>query len=179
MFRKRPFRQSAQHQMTKTSFDNGLTNKGISFVIAARHAAALTEPAETALHHPAPRQCDETFGAGRHPDHLHPQTQRRGGRGHQRPLVAGIGPEQLQLRGDGLGLGQYRGRAHGVLHAGRLHQHGQGQSLGIDDYRALTASHLLTRIVAVTAPLFEPVRTDCESMAPAVGSASRVSWRTC
>ena len=38
----------------------------------------------------------------------------------------------------------------------------------------LTASYLLAGIVAVTAPLLAPVRTDCVSIAPAVGSAARL-----
>ncbi len=96
-------------------------------------------------------------------------------RGHQRPLLPGIGPEQVQLRGVGLGFDQHRGGSDGVLHAGRLHVHGHEQAAGVDGNMALTASYLLARVVAVAAPLLPPVRTDCESMAPAVGSASRLS----
>jgi hypothetical protein len=179
MFERSLFGQSAQHQLTKTGFDNRFTDTGIGFVIAARHAAVLTQPAETAFHDPAPGQYDEAFSAGRGAHHLHPQTQRRGGCGHQRPLVAGVSPEQLQLRGVSPSFGQHRGRPDGVLYAGRLHQQGQEQALGVNDDIALTASYLLARVVTVATPLSPPVRTDCESMAPTVGSASRVSWRSC
>ena len=178
MFR-RTFRQSSEHQMTKTGFDNRFTDTRIGFVVAARHAAVLAEPAKAALDDPAPGQYYEAFGTRRGAHHLQPQPQRGGSGSHQRSLVAGVGPKQFQLRGFGLGFGQHGGGPDGVLDAGRLHQHGQGQALRIDDYRALTASYLLARIVAVAAPLLLPVRTDCESMAPAVVSGSRVSWRTC
>jgi hypothetical protein len=50
--------------MTKTGLDNGLTYMGIGFVVAARHAPVLTQPAETALHDPAPGQHHEALGAG-------------------------------------------------------------------------------------------------------------------
>ena len=43
---------------------------------------------------------------------------------------------------------------------------------------SLTVSYLFAGIVSVTAPLLAPVRTDCVSMAPAVGSAARWGWRT-
>jgi hypothetical protein len=94
MFRGRSFSQSAQHELTETGFDNGLTHKRISFIVTARHAAVLAEPAEATLDDPAPGQHHKAFGAGRGPDYLHAQTQRRGSRGHQRPLLAGVGPKQ-------------------------------------------------------------------------------------
>lgn len=179
MFEKSLCEQSAQHKMTKTGFDNRFTDTGIDFVVAARHAAVLAEPVKAALYDPAPGQHYETFGTGRSAHHLHSQTQRGGSRGHQRSLVAGVGLKQLQLRSVCPDLGQHGGRAHGVLHSGRLHEQGQGQALRIDDDIPPTVSYLLARIVAMTALLLLPVRTDCESMAPAVGSGSRVSWHSC
>ncbi len=112
--------------MAEAGFDNCFTNKATGFVVAACYAAILTQPAEGALHHPAPGQHHKALGAGRSAHYLHAQVQRGGGRGHQRALVAGIGPEQLQLRRISLGFGQDRGGPHRVLHAGGLHEHSQG-----------------------------------------------------
>lgn len=64
MFRRRFFGQSSQHQMTEISFDNDFTHTRIGFVVAAGHAAILTQPAEGALHHPAAGQHHEAFGTG-------------------------------------------------------------------------------------------------------------------
>jgi len=165
--------------MRETGFDNGLTSTRIGFVISARYAAVFAEPAKGALDDPAPGQYDEAFGAGRLADHFHAQAQRCRGRRDEWSLIAGISPEQLQIGGARLGLGEHGGRAHRVLYAGWLHEHSQRQALGIDRDMTFTANYLLACIVAVAAPLLPPVRTDCESMAPAVGSGSRVNWRTC
>ena len=159
MFRRRFFSQPAQYQLTEASFDNGLIDTRISFVVTARHAAVLAEPAEAALDDPASGQHHEAFSAERGPDYLHAQTQRRDSRGHQRPLLAGVGPKQLQLRGSCPSRSHHGSGPDGVLHAGRLHQHGQRQALRIDDDMALTTSYLLARVVAVP-PLLLPVRTD-------------------
>ena len=55
------------------------------------------------------------------------------GLGHQRLLVAPVAPDELQVRGPGFGLGQYRARANRVLYRGGLHLHGQGQAFGVHD----------------------------------------------
>ena len=112
--------------MAETRFDNGLANPGISFVVAARYAPVLAQPAEGALYHPAPRQEDKALGAGWGSYYFHAQAQRRRRGGYQRSLVAGIGPEQLQVGGAGLGLGQDGSGSHRVLDAGCLYEYGQG-----------------------------------------------------
>lgn len=161
--------------MTKTGFDNCFTHPRIGFIVSARHAAVLTEPAEAALHDPTSGQHHEALGTERLADHFHAQAHRRSSRGHQRPLVAGVSPEKLQVRRVGPGFGQHRRSPNRVLDTGCLHQHGQRQAQRVDGDMPLTASYLLARVVAVTAPLLPPVRTDCESIAPAVGSGARVS----
>ena len=179
MFKRRPFGQSAQHEMTKTRFDNSFIYKWIGFIVTARHTAVIAQPAEAALHDPAPGQHHEALGASWGPDYFHAQPQRGGRRGDEWSLVASVGPKELQLRRVGLSLRQHGSRPDGVLHTGGLHQYRQWQTKCIDGDRLLTASYLLACIVAVTAPPLLPVRTDCESIAPAVGSGSRVNWRTC
>lgn len=106
--------------MAEACFDNGFTSTRIGFVVAASYPAVLAEPAEGTLHDPASGQYHEALGAGWGPDYLHAQAQHRG---RQRPLVAGIGSEHLQVRRPGLGLHQHRSRADWVLHPGRLHEH--------------------------------------------------------
>ena len=99
------------------------------------------------------------------------------GLGHQRLLVAPVAPDELQVRGPGFGLGQYRARANRVCTETACTCTAR-PSVPTTICRFQSASHLLARIVAVTAPLLAPVRTDCVSMAPAVGSAARFGWRT-
>ena len=93
-------------------------------------------------------------------------------------LVAPVAPDELPVGGAGFGLGQHRAGADRVLYRGRLHLHGQRQAFGVHNDRTLAARYWLARVVAVAAPLVPPVRTDCVSMAPAVGSAARGGWRT-
>ena len=88
MFRRRAFGQSAQHQMAEAGFDNRLAHMGIRFVVAARYAAVFAEPAEGALHDPAPGQHHEAFGAGR--GLLTTSTRRPAGSGQPTQPEAGV-----------------------------------------------------------------------------------------
>lgn len=95
-------------------------------------------------------------------------------------VVAPVAPEQLQRRGRLLGRGQHGARPDRVLPRGGLPLHRHQQALRVHHDRTLAPRYWLARSIAVAAPLFPPVRTDCVSMAPAVGSASRpATCRTC
>lgn len=89
------------------------------------NTAALTQPGKNALYNPAPGQHDEALLAGRLTHHFRPQASNGGRLSDQRTLVAAVGPDQLQVRGAGFGLGQYGTRPHRAPHTGRLHLHGE------------------------------------------------------
>jgi len=50
--------------MIKTGSNTGRTHPNIGFIIAARPAVVLAQPAEGALDYPAPGQRPEALGAG-------------------------------------------------------------------------------------------------------------------
>nr|GFD05819.1 hypothetical protein [Tanacetum cinerariifolium] len=151
----------------------------IGFKIPAGEAAVLAQPAKRALDDPAVRQHGEALLVAGLGHDFDPQAQRGGRRAHGGAAVAPIAPEQAQTGGARDGFGQDGRRPGGVLHRGGLHLHGHEQAQGVNHQMALTASYLLAGVVAVTAPLLAPVRTDCVSMAPAVGSGARpAAWRT-
>ena len=108
--------------------------------------------------------------------YFHPQSHGLGRLGHERALVASVAPDELQV--GGAGFGQDGAGPDQLLDRSRLYLHGQRQALGVHHDIALTPSYWLARVVAVTAPLLPPVRTDGVSMAPAVVSAARFDWRT-
>ena len=72
-----------------------------------------------------------------------------GERGQLRPLVSAISEDALDKWKAASGLSQHSTGTIAILHAGRMHDHAQQQTEGIDEDMPLAASDLLARIEAL------------------------------
>ena len=116
--------------------NQSLTRLGV-VVVVPRQRPALAQPSKRPLYHPPSRQQHKTLGRVAPLHNLQYPPARRADPGDQLPRVAAIGPDQLQLREQILGLAQHQLRPIAVLNIGRVNDHAQQQTQRIDqDYDA-------------------------------------------
>ena len=164
--------EPVEHQIDHGHVEEAFSGLGEEFIILAESAVTV-EPAKCALDDPAFGQDLEAFGRVATPDNFEFPTGELFDPSLQLSGVAAVGPDLFQSRTVEANLLDQSARPVTVLNAGRVHDHADGQSQGIDDKVALASFNLLASVVAALRPPFSPVLTDWLSMIAAVGFA----WR--
>src|SRR5215213_10928523 len=162
--------EAAEHEVDHRQIDESLARLGVDFEVLGE-PAAVGQPGERALHHPATRLDDEAVLVGRLPHDPELPPEARLCLGHAGG-EAGVDPAGGHARAGRLRHPAQVQQAIPVLHLRTQDDHPQQQPVRIDGDEALRPLHLLAGVVADIPP-FSVAFTDWLSMISADGSGSR------
>ena len=170
--------EPVEHQIDHGHVDEVLAGLGEEFVVLAQTPISA-QPSERALDDPTFGQNREALAGVGALDDLKLAVGKLLDPLLQLAAVGAVAPELLESRRVEANLLDHHLGAVAVLHAGRMHDHPNHQSKGVDDKMALTSFNLLASIIAARWPPFSVVLTDWLSMIAALGVALRpLSSRT-
>jgi hypothetical protein len=150
-----------------------LTGLGQFFIVFAQPPTP-PKPGQGALHYPPPRQHLKLVAVQRTLDDLKQPATEGACPLHKLSSISPVGPNQLEPRESPHQFRKHQLGSITVLDVGSVDHYRKQQSQGIHHNMALTARHLLARVVAARPP-FSVVFTDWLSMIAALGVGSRPS----